>query len=402
MKMRLSKAKSPGQKDYILVSFLIMMALSSLLAIYASFGIIGTEAGWGYIAKQTMWFVFGFITFGGVMYLGNDSLLKIAKMAYWFLMGCLVVLVFAKLYLTLFGTDLPLIDTVNGATSWFSFPFLGNFQPSEFIKIVLIVLVGGIIEKHNESKVFDSYEQDVALFIEIAKWVVPALILIFIQPDTGIVIIILASLLVMVLCSGIKKQWFIILAIIIGVALAGFFYLYFNHFDFLNQWLGGDQGYKLKRINAWLNPEASINGDSHQLYMALLALGSAGLRGHGAGLSLVPIPEAQTDFIFAVIGQSWGFIGTIFIVLLCLGLNIHLCRVAMNSNKMFEKYIIIGIVGMLIYQQLQNIGMIVGLLPITGITLPLISYGGSSLLSYFIAFGIIMNASSHDNKKYDA
>ena len=157
----------------------------------------------------------------------------------------------------------------------------------------------------------------------------------------------------------------------------------------------------MKRITAWLNPETNINGDGHQLYMALLVLGSAGLSGHGVGQLLVQIPEAQTDFIFAVIGQSWGLMGTLFIVALCLALDLHLCRIASNSKNMFEKYFILGILGMLLYQQIQNIGMIIGLLPITGITLPLISYGGSSLLSYLIAFAIVMNASAKARKLSD-
>ena len=135
--------------------------------------------------------------------------------------------------------------------------------------------------------------------------------------------------------------------------------------------------------------------------MALLVLGSAGVTGHGIGQSLVAIPEAQTDFIFSVIGQSWGLLGTLFILALCLALDLKLCNIAINCKNMVEKYFIIGIIGILLYQQVQNIGMIVGLLPITGITLPLISYGGSSLLSYLIAFGIILNASSKAKKLSD-
>ena len=123
--------------------------------------------------------------------------------------------------------------------------------------------------------------------------------------------------------------------------------------------------------------------------MALLAIGSSGLTGHGMGVNLVDIPEAQTDFIFAVIGQSWGLIGTVFIVILCAALDLYLCRIATACENMFEKYIVIGVLGILIYQQFQNIGMVIGLLPITGITLPLISYGGSS--NYFL----------HDSFRYN-
>ena len=160
-------------------------------------------------------------------------------------------------------------------------------------------------------------------------------------------------------------------------------------------------GYKMKRITSWLNPESDIAGDGMQLYTALLVIGSAGLSGHGMQQLLVHIPEAQTDFIFAVAGQSWGLIGTIAIVGLCIMLDLYIARITYQSKNMYEKYFILGILGMLLYQQIQNIGMIIGLLPITGITLPLISYGGSSLLSYFAAFGIIMNTSAKNQSNND-
>lgn len=400
MKVGLSRAKSPDRFDFVLMILLILMAITSLISIYASFGIIGTQ--WMLVVKQLVWFIAGFGTLAVIMYLGNDGIIQFAKLAYWFLMGCLVFLLIGRVYYTFTGGGslLGIVTTVNGATSWFN--IVGNsFQPSEFMKVVLIVITAGVIDQHNKDRMSDSYEMDVSLFFDVAKWALPPMILILLQPDTGVVLIIAISLIVMILCSGIKKQWFIIIAVLIFLIIIIFAYLYFEHYDLLNKYVGGENGYKLARINGWLDPESTINGDGHQLYLALLVLGSAGLSGHGIGQLLVSIPEAETDFIFAVIGQSWGLIGTLFIVILCLGLDLHLCRIASNSKNMSEKYIILGIVGMLLYQQIQNIGMIVGLLPVTGITLPLISYGGSSLLSYFLAFGIIMNASAKAKKLND-
>lgn len=399
MKVGLSRAKSPDKFDFVLVTYLILMIVMSLLSIYSAFGIIGQAAGIDYMMKQAMWFIIGSIAIGVIMYLGNDSMLQFAKIGYWFLMVCLVVLLIGKVYNMLTGGSLlGMIITTNGATSWFKLGPFGSFQPSEFMKIVLILITAGVIDEHNNNKLTESYEMDFSLFMNVAKWAVPPILLILAQPDTGVVLIIAISLVAMIVCSGIKKQWFVIIGILIVIVLVLFFYMYYYHFNVLNELIGGEGGYRLKRITAWLNPETDINGEGHQLYMALLALGSAGLTGHGMGIELVSIPEAQTDFIFAVIGQSWGLIGTLFIVVLCLGLDIHLCRIASMSKNMFEKYFILGILGMLLYQQIQNIGMIIGLLPITGITLPMISYGGSSLLSYLIAFGIIMNASAKAKK----
>lgn len=402
MNVGLSRAKSPDKFDFVLFTYLILMIGMSILSIYSAIGIIGQSAGIDYIMKQTMWCIVGFIAIGVIMYLGNDSMLQFAKIGYWILMACLVVLLIGKVY-NMFtgGSLLGMIITTNGATSWFRLGPLGSFQPSEFMKIVLILITAGVIDEHNSNKLTESYEMDFSLFIDVAKWAVPPMILIMAQPDTGVVLIIAISLIVMIVCSGIKKQWFVIIGVLMLFILIVFFYMYFYHFNTLNDLIGGEGGYRLKRITAWLNPETDINGEGHQLYMALLALGSAGLTGHGMGVELVTIPEAQTDFIFAVIGQSWGLLGTLFIVALCLGIDIHLCRIASNSKNMFEKYFILGILGMLLYQQVQNIGMIIGILPITGITLPLISYGGSSLLSYLVAFGIIMNASAKAKKLSD-
>lgn len=403
MKVGLSKAKSPDKFDFVLCTYMALMAIMSILSIYSAYGILGKDASIDYIMRQVMWYIVGCIAIGAIMYLGNDSMLQFAKIGYWFLLGCLVVLLLAKIFMALTGSSsfLGIIIPVNGATSWYQFPAIGSFQPSEFMKIILILITAGIIDEHNNNKITDSYEMDFSLFLEVAKWALPPMLLILVQPDTGVVLIIAISLFAMIVCSGIKREWFLLIGILIFVVLALFFYMYFYHFDLLSKLIGGEGGYKLSRISAWLNPESDINGEGHQLYMALLALGSADLTGHGMGAELVSIPEAQTDFIFAVAGQTWGLLGTLFIVALCLGLDIHLCRVASNSKNMFEKYFIIGILGMLLYQQVQNIGMIIGLLPITGITLPLISYGGSSLLSYMIAFGIIFNASAKAKKLSD-
>ncbi len=380
------------------------MAITSFIAIYSAFHLITLKNGPELIQKQFLWYVIGMIALTFIMYIGNDSIYDFAKIAYWILLGCLLYLFINKEIVNRFfglSTNLPFASRVNGATSWFNFPGIGSFQPSEFMKVVLIIITAKTIDTHNSNKVFDSFHSDIDLFIKIGKWALPPLILTLLQPDTGIVIITVISLGIMLLCAGIRKEWVIIAGGIILIFSIIFFFLYFFHFDFLSSLFGTNGAYKLNRITGWLNPEADIRNTGNQLYTALLALGSAGLIGHGLQVDMIRIPEAQTDFIFAVFGQSFGFLGTLFILLLCLILDLKLCRIAILSKNQFEKYFICGILGMLLFQQIQNIGMIVGLLPITGITLPMISYGGSSLLSYFIAFGIIMNASARARKLSD-
>ncbi len=404
MKQELLRVKEPKKYDFILITILTLMAFISIVAIYSAFELITSEDPTFLLLKQIMWYGFSFIIMGCMMYLGNDTIFTFTKIAYWVLMGALFYLFISKHIVTrFFGYDhqLPLVLTINGATSWFRIPGIGSFQPSEFIKIVLIMITACIIEDHNSNKIMDSYESDIHLFFKVIAWAAPPLVLIFLQPDTGVCLIIVFSLAVMLMCSGIKPVWIFAGIGIIGVLLFIFFYLYFYNNALLLKLFGGDSLYKLNRIKGWLDPESDILSTGNQLYTALMAMGSAGIHGHGMQMNLVNIPEAQTDFIFAVIGQSFGLIGTLGVVGLCLFLDLKLLRIATLTKSTRDKYFITGVFGMLLFQQIQNIGMIIGLLPITGITLPFISYGGSSLLSYFLAIGMIMNISGKANRLSD-
>jgi len=389
MNQSLLKVKEPKKYDIVLVGILVIMALTSFVSIYSAFALITSENPAFLLMKQIMWYGLGFIVMAVIMYLGNDVLYNFAKLAYWVLLGALIYLFISKYIVSRFigyGHNLPFVTPINGATSWFQFPGIGSFQPSEFMKV---------------NKIVDSYESDIQLFIKVFKWALPPLLLIFIQPDTGVCIIILFSLVMMLACSGIKNFWLVCGIVLFVLILGGFFYLYlFNH-SLLTSFFGSDSLYKLDRIKGWLDPESDILHTGNQLYTALMAMGSAGLTGHGLQQFLIQIPEAQTDFIFAVIGQSYGLMGTLFTVMLCLSLDLKLLRIASLTKTTKDKYYISGVLGMLLFQQFQNIGMIIGLLPITGITLPFISYGGSSLLSYFIAIGIVCNTSAKAHKLSD-
>lgn len=345
---------------------------------------------------QIIWYIVGFMTMTIIGHFHNRILYRYMKPAYKFLMGCLVYLFFSMLTQRLFGFNLPLAPTLNGAVSWFRIPFISSFQPSEFIKIVLIVLTAQMITKFQKNHKNPTMHDDLMMLWEIGKVLLPPLILIFLQPDTGVCIIIIVTILIMLMCSGIRKQYIYILAGLIVLVLGTFFYLYFFQEDFLHTFISS---YRLQRIDAWLDPESNIRGSSNQLYTALLSLGSAGLTGYGLQPNIIAIPEAHTDFIFAAFGQSFGLLGTTLILLSCFVFDLYLCKIAYNMKNRTDRLIVIGIIGMLFYQQIQNLGMIVGLLPITGITLPLISYGGSSILSYFIAFGFISNSSPQARKK---
>lgn len=401
MKHSLSSVKQPKKFDFILTTILVLIFISSIIALYSAAPQIPTYVGANSILiRQIMFYIIGFIVILVIMYLGNDSLYDFAVIGYKIFMVMLVYLFISMILYRVTGYrfTLPLASPTNGAISWLKIPIL-NIQPSEFMKIILIIITAHIIKEHNEDKTDDSFDSDISLFFKVGKWVVPPMILIFLQPDTGICIIIAFSLLLMLACSGIRKEWILYTSIILIIAVAAFLLIfYFNKPLFTD--LFGDS-YKMRRIYGWLEVEKYSTGDGYQLYSALLAIGSSGWFGHGIQSNIITITEPHTDFIFAVIGLGFGYLGCLVVVGLCVALDVRLGVIAMRTNNQVEKLMITGFIGMLIFQQIENIGMVIGLLPITGITLPLISYGGSSMLSYMIAFGIIMNASLKAKKLSD-
>lgn len=383
------------QMDFGFIFILLILGCISLFALYNAYNLIKTGSGFGYLMKQGMWYGIGFFVLYLLTNLNNNIIFSYVNLAYRYLMYCLIYLFISMLLYKFIGRTLPLTTPVNGAVSWFQIPAIGSFQPSEFIKIVLIIMTAQTITEYQDKHKNPTMKQDLQMLIQVAKFLLPPLILIFMQPDTGLCIIIAFTTLIIVLCCGIRREYIILLGVLIIVGISLIFYLYLFQRDFLTSLVSA---YRLQRIDAWLDPESNILGSSNQLYTSLLSLGSAGLTGYGLQANVVSIPEAHTDFIFAAIGQCFGLIGTTTVILICIILDIYLLRIAFMAKKRNDKLIVIGVVAMLLYQQVQNTAMIVGLLPITGITLPLISYGGSSILSYFISFAIVMNISPVNKK----
>lgn len=404
MKQKLSRVRQPKNFDFILTAIVVLIAISSFLAIYASFPLlpsyVPTSGFDSVLIKQLQFYILGMLVVAVIMYMGNEHLKTLAKIGYFVCLGLLVYLfIDAHLIQRFTAYSLPFANTVNGATAWLVFPVFGSLQPSEFMKVFLIIISAFIIVDHNAAKEDDSFESDIQLFIKLAKWAVVPLILILIQPDTGIFVVIMFSILVMVICAGIRKEWILWGSVVALFAIFVFFYLFYLNQPLFVKIFG--EGYRVKRFYGWLYPEQYATGVGLQLYSALLSMGSSGVLGHGLQSSVISIPEAHTDFIFAVVGTDFGLLGALAVVGLCLALNLRLFTISQRSKDEREKLIVIGFASMLILQQLINIGMVIGLLPISGITLPLISYGGSSILSYMLAFGVVMNASMKAKKLSD-
>jgi rod shape determining protein RodA len=198
---------------------------------------------------------------------------------------------------------------------------------------------------------------------------------------------------VILFVSKFKLRWFYIGAGFFTSFISFILYLYYFNINLFIKLLGNSFFLRIERLINWSSSAGM------QLENGMAAIGAAGFSGFGFNKTPIYIPEAQTDFIFSVYASNFGFIGAIILISLIIFFDLEIIRIAGRSKNKTNKSIVCGILGIIIYQQIQNIGMTFGLLPITGITLPFISYGGSSLLSYMIMIGLILNIDS-ENRQY--
>jgi len=358
---------------------LIVLAIISVTTIYSAQGLLNSSYGSLYL-KQGLWFIVGFALAYLIMYIGNDFLYRNVYILY-------IIGIISLVALLLFA------PTINNAKAWFSIPGIGTIQPSEFMKIILILTLARVINDFNETNSSPTLFDEFKFLLKIAIIVLIPAVLTFLQPDTGVVLIYLLITICMLFVSGIRYRWFLFVFGFIALAAGSVLVVYFLDQQMFINIFGIDFFYRVDRILDWQS------GSGLQLENALMAIGSGGLFGKGFMNTPIYFPEPQTDFIFAVFASNYGLIGSLGLIGLLVFFDVKVISLGTKSANNINKYVIAGIVGMLIYQQIQNIGMTIGLLPITGITLPFISYGGSSLLSYMIMAGILFSI-SNENLRY--
>lgn len=373
------KKKQRYNIDRTILVCILLFATISIITIYSSQTILKEEYQ-DLAQKQFFWYIVGFIIIFIIMKIKNYTILKYI----WFLY---IVGNISLLGLLFFGTP------INDARCWYTIKGIGTIQPSEFMKITLILTIAKMIQNFHEKYANPTVKEEFIFLLKIVLIILPPCILTFLQPDTGVVLIYLLITIVMLFIGGIRYRWFILLFLILVLGVGSVLVIYFLNKELFIKIFGTSFFLRVDRLLDWSNKSG------YQLTNGITAIGSAGLFGHGFRNTPIYFPEAQTDFIFAVFASNFGLIGCFLLLCLIAFFDIRLSLMAIHSNNNVNKYIIAGILGMLIYQQLQNIGMTFGLMPITGITLPFISYGGSSLLSYMIMVGIIFNISK-ENIKY--
>ncbi|MBR2708137.1 MAG: FtsW/RodA/SpoVE family cell cycle protein [Bacilli bacterium] len=358
---------------------IILFAFISIITLYGARSILPSTMD-HLVTNQIIWYIAGFVLSYIVMTVGNTYLYRISSFLYIFGIISLIGLFF-------FGI------TINEARCWYEIKGIGTIQPSEFMKIFLIIKIASMISKFNEDYPNPSVKEEFVFLIKVAIIVLIPSVLTFMQPDTGVVLIYLLITFVMLFISGIRYRWFVLLFGILFLFVGSVLLIYFISQNLFIKIFGTSFFLRVDRLLDW------SNHSGFQLENSISSIGSAGIYGHGVDVNPIYFPEAQTDFIFSVFATHFGFIGSVLLICLLTFFDIKLITLALKTNKLINKYVIAGVVGMLIYQQVQNIGMTFGLLPITGITLPFISYGGSSLLSYMLAMGLIFNI-SNENMRY--
>jgi rod shape determining protein RodA len=279
----------------------------------------------------------------------------------------------------LLATLLVLGHATLGAKSWFNFGFF-SFQPADLAKLVLIALI---------AKYFSRRHMEIGHFWHVvvsAAYAGTLILLILIEPDLGMAVIFTSIWFGMVLVSGIPKKH---LAIVIGVGIIAAAAL----------WFVGLHAYQRTRIMEFVNPAADIHGAGYNAYQAVVASGSGQLWGKGIGYGtqskLRFLPEYETDFIFAAFAEEWGFAGVVLVLLLFGLLLFQMLALARKMSTNFDALFTIGVVILFLSSITVHIGINLGLLPVTGTTLPFMSSGGSHLLIEFAALGIITSLAQH-------
>jgi rod shape determining protein RodA len=385
----MEKDNHPYQKiDIALLFIILLLGCVSVFAIYSAQPSLPQNLkGINFVGKQITWYILGFIAIAVMMIIDFDRFRQLS----WYLYGFGIVLLIG---IEIFGPS-TFVPLINNTTSWYNVPGIGNFQPSELMKLFLIIILSHVIMKHNETHPTKTVQEDLLLIGKIAGISLPPVFLVLKQPDLGTVLVFFAIIGVLLLVSGIKWRLILLIGFSTVAFIGSLVLIYFKFPVFFKKYILMD--YQLRRFYAWLAPHENPDW-GYQLIKSMLAIGSGQLKGKGFMDSQVYFPEAHTDFIFAVIGEQFGFIGASFVISLFFLLVYRMIHTALESHDPYGSYLCTGVIGMITFQVFQNIGMTVQLMPITGIPLPFVSYGGSSLVTYMAAIGIVLNVRSRTKK----
>lgn len=389
--MKYSSRQQPSKHwlrkiDWILVALLTILAIISVTTISSAMG--GGQYSANFSIRQIIYYILGAIIALVIMLISPKKIRNNTYILYFIFCVLLIGLLILP--------ETSITPIINGAKSWYSFGPV-SIQPSEFMKVILILALAKSVSNHNRFTFNKSFQTDLVLFFKIIGISIVPMALILLQNDLGTTLVICAIIIGIMLVSGIT--WRILAPLfIVAFVFGGTIILAIIYKPTLIESLLGVKMYQMGRINSWLDPYSYSAGDGYHLTESLKAIGSGQLFGKGFNHGEVYIPENHTDFIFSVVGEEMGFLGAVVLLLIFLALIFHLIRLATKVESPFSKIFIIGYVSLLVFHILQNISMTIQLLPITGIPLPFISYGGSSLWSLMVGIGVVLSIHFHQRQ----
>ena len=363
--MRRSEIKNT---EWALLIVAIILSIIGIIALFSA----TQETEYDEFKKQIIWFVVSIIMMVIVTLINYETLVKLSPIFY----GIFIVLLIAVLF----------TKPVNGATSWFDIGAF-SFQPSEFAKIAVILFLAFIISKIQQRYAEDINKPTRLLIILVA--VALPLLLIIKQPDYGTAMAFCIALAMMLFTAGIDKKYIIgaVLIVCISIPILYNFIL---------------PEHAKKRIDIFLNPESDPRGSGYNIIQSKLAIGAGQLTGMGLlkgnQTQLGYLYPKTTDFIFSVISEEMGFIISGTIIVLYVILVTKAIYIAKTAKDTTGSLVASGIAGVFLFHMAENIGMVMGLLPITGVPLLFVSYGGSSMITSYILIGILLNISSKRQK----
>ncbi|WP_078555557.1 rod shape-determining protein RodA [Bacillus alkalicellulosilyticus] len=367
------------QIDYTLLFLLFLLMCISLLAIYSAGGQQYFVEPSHFVKRQVLWLVVGLVFMIGIMTIDFDLFRNFSIPLY--IVGIIM----------LFLVEIIGVER-NGSQRWID---LGGFfllQPSEFVKIFVVIALAHLLYRVTKDGREKGFTSDIVLVGKILAIGLPPFFLILKQPDLGTALVIASIMATMILMAGVSWRVIGLLGAMVASGLGLLVWLHNNHPQIFSKFI---KNHQMERIYGWLQPEEYAASHAYQLVEALRGIGSGQLYGSGFMNGIQSqsgrVPEIHTDFIFTIIGEEFGFIGATVLLVIYFFLFYRMILIAFSCNNLFGTYIVAGIVGLFVFQIFQNIAMTIGLMPVTGLALPFISYGGSALMTNMLAIGIVLN-----------
>ncbi|MGH4120778.1 rod shape-determining protein RodA [Clostridium sp.] len=360
----------------IIICIIIMLfgslnILSATQHLYIVNNLVSATLNFHFLKMHLLWLMIGLFVMYLIILIDYKIIQNYANIIYWF-----------GIFLLVLNAIWPV--KVNGAESWLKIGPLPQFQPSEFVKIALIIMIAKQLDE------MEGNINNIKNFLTLSVYAIIPVIFLLKQPDMGMTMFFFFILLGMFFIAGLNRKTIVVGLIGVSAAIT----LVWNS--------GLILFYQKKRLISFLYPDEDLTGTGHQLTMSQIGIGKGGVLGtgflKGSWAAVGSTPESSTDCIFSVVGEEWGLVGAIFLLTLYGLLIYKIIKISKESKDIFGTMLTAGIISMFLFSILQNIGMNIGIMPITGLTLPFMSYGGSSIITTFICIGLVLNVGMRRKK----